>query len=116
MSGMSMHNLGCLGDFQAAAVCFDVLQLEPKMTTPPMMAANAPATVARSNPIDRVNQPTSMPRLSVGYHASIIVASFGRAVAPNYPDLAWRQVTLFLPLLGYDPGSIIAEAEGPAIY
>jgi hypothetical protein len=31
-------------------------------------------------------------------------------------DLARRQVTFFLPLTGYDPRTIIAEAEGPAIY
>jgi hypothetical protein len=35
--------------FMAAVVCFDVLQLEPKTTTPPMTAASAPIIVAGSN-------------------------------------------------------------------
>ena len=38
------------------------------------------------------------------------------AAAPNSPDLAGRQVALFLPLPGYDPRSIIAEAQGPLVY
>jgi hypothetical protein len=36
--------------------------------------------------------------------------------APHRPDLARRQVTFFLPLTGYDPRTIIAEAQGPAVY
>jgi hypothetical protein len=35
--------------FMAAVVCFDVFQLEPKTTTPPMTAASAPIRVAGSN-------------------------------------------------------------------
>jgi hypothetical protein len=35
--------------FSAAIVCFDVLELEPKTTTPPMMAASAAIMVAGSN-------------------------------------------------------------------
>jgi len=48
--------------------------------------------------------------------ASIIVASLGRAAAPNCFDLTWRQVAFFLSLPGYDLRSIIAEAQGPSIY
>ena len=35
--------------FIAAVVCFDVLEFEPKTTTPPIMAAIAPIVVAGSN-------------------------------------------------------------------
>jgi hypothetical protein len=35
--------------FMAAVVCFDVLQLKPKTTAPPMMAASAAIMVAGSN-------------------------------------------------------------------
>ena len=44
-----------------------------------------------------------------------VVASFGRAVAPNCLDLSRRQIALLLPLPGYGLGSIIAEAKGPAV-
>ena len=44
-----------------------------------------------------------------------VVASFGRAVAPNCPDLSRRQIALFLTLPGYEHGSISAEAQSPAV-
>src|SRR5262249_8322585 len=44
-----------------------------------------------------------------------IIALFART-APTRLDLAWRQVALVLPLPGYNPGSVIAEAEGPGVY
>ena len=43
------------------------------------------------------------------------IASFGRAVARNCLDLSPRQFALFQPLAGYEYGSIIAEAQGPAV-
>jgi hypothetical protein len=42
--------------------------------------------------------------------------TFWQAPAPNCPDLARRQVAFFLPLSGYDPHRIFAEAQGPAVY
>jgi hypothetical protein len=35
--------------FIAAVVCFDVLEFEPKTTTPPIMSAIAPIVAAGSN-------------------------------------------------------------------
>src|SRR5262245_24819138 len=60
--------------------------------------------------------PRSLPGLSAGRPASIIVASLGRAASPNCPDHAGRQIAFFLPFPGYDPRSIIAEAQGPPVY
>src|SRR5262245_2646116 len=45
-----------------------------------------------------------------------MIASLGRAAAPNCPDQAGRQGAFFLPLPGDDPRSIIAEAQGPSVY
>jgi hypothetical protein len=63
----------------------------------------------------RISQ-ASLARRSLNIDCANQSAGTPLEAAPHRPDLARRQATFFLPLTGYDPRTIIAEADDPGVH